>query len=213
MTLDLATARTSLLDHLDDDGTRWSTAAQDRALAWGLDACLREYAGSGGTRFDVEASFTSTSGGLVDLSSVAPLAVRSTTLVVGVRHFPIFEIKPEERNILDDTARTWTVRYTPSYSLPTAALHPLVGTGAVAAPSWTAFANYVVLKAAIFASVKDAEARPELQSLAQVARDAVMLDPAIPKATRFPGRPSYYSQWFCWYWRPDLRKIQICKRV
>lgn len=211
--MDLAAARAQLLSHLDDDGTRWSTTEQDRALAWALDSCLREYVGAGGTRLETQGSFSSGSTGLIDMSSVVPFSVNGVTLIVGSRYFRLPEIKPEERNILDDTARSFSVRYTRGYVLPTTTSHPLIGAGATAAQTFDALEHWVILRAAIYASAKDADQRPDLKALEQMARDAVLLDPHIPKATRFPGPKHWYSAIFAWYWDPLNRKIQIVKQL
>lgn len=213
MTLTLSQARSQLLAHLDDDGTRWSSTEQDRALAWAVDVCLREYVGAGGHRFDITAEFTSSTGGLIDLSSVDPVVVRGVTMKVGTRHYVLPELKPEQRNILDDTARTFVVRYARAYPFPSDTSHPLVGSAATAAPSWDGFDHWVVAKAAVFLSVKDGAPRPELSALEQMARDAVLLTPVIPKAVRFPGASHWYGVWFAYYWRPDLEKVQIVKRM
>lgn len=219
MPLTLAQARVQLQNHLDDDGTRWSTTGSagatevDLALAWARDVCLREYIGSGGHRFDITEELTSSSSGLIDLSTHDPIAVRGLTMKVGTRHFPLSEVKPEQRNINDDTARTFVVRYAKPYTGPTDTTHPLVGTGATAAPTWDSFDHWVIAKAAVFLAVKDGEPRPELSALESMARDAVLLTPVIPKAVRFPGATVWYGTWFAYHYRPDLKKIQIVKRT
>lgn len=211
--MDLAAARAQLLSHLDDDGTRWSTTEQDRALAWALDSCLRELIGAGNSRLETHGSFTSGSTGLIDVSTHVPFSVQGVSLQVGQRYFRIPEIKPEERNILDDTARTYLVRYTKGYVLPTNSAHPLVGVGSTAAQTWDALEHWIIVRAAIMASAKDAEERPDLVRLEQMARDAAMLDPHIPKTMRFPGPGHWYTSIFAWYWLPDVRKIQVVRRV
>lgn len=213
MALTLLQARAALLDHLDDDGTRWDSTAQDRALGWALSACTREYVGAGGSKLEIFADVSSDTSGLIDLSTPNPVSVNGLTLVVGSRHFQIQETKPEQRNILDDVSRTFKVRYTTTFVLPGTTSHPLIGSGAAAAATWDALDHWVIAKAAVFCSVKDAALRPELKDLESMARDAVMLDPAIPKSTGFPGPPKWYGSLLSWHWRPDLKKIQVCKRL
>lgn len=214
MSYTLAEARTRVQMYLDDDGTRWTTAEIDNMLRVAVDQVIREYTAAGGNRFDISASLSSTAAGLISLASLTPVVVRGLTLVVGSRHFPISETSPEERNVLDDTIRSFMVRYVRSYPFPTNTGHPLIGDGASVAPgSWEGLEHLAMLRAAILLSTKDAEPRQELVAQEQVARDLMMVDPPTPKAARFPGPGHWYSGVFAWVWRPDLQSVQIVRKT
>lgn len=209
----LAQARTLVQGFLDDDGTRWTTTEIDIALQAAIDSTVREYVAAGGSRFDTTASLSSTVAGVVT-PAVAPIVMRGLTMVVGSRHFPLTEISPEERNVLDDSIRSYLVRYVPTYTLPTTTSHPLVGSGATQAPgTWDALEKLMCIRAALLLATKDADARQDLVAQESHYRDIMMVDPPTPKSARFPGPARWYSALFAWYWRPDLNAIQIVRRT
>jgi hypothetical protein len=205
MVLTLAQARTVVQDHLDDDATRWSTAQIDTGLSLGLSTCLHDYVSGGGDRFDVVASFTSTSAGLIDLSAVSPLTIRGITLQVGSRYYPITQRQIEHRSIDDAVSRTFEIRYSRILTLPVTTSHPLVGDGATSAGSWDAFDHWVCVRAAAFCSVKDAELRQELTALEQTIK--------IPSAIPFPGPPGLYGNLLGWVWKRNTNAIQIVRKL
>lgn len=213
MTLTLAQARDVVEDLLDDSGNaRWSTAQIDVGLGYGLSTCLHEYVSYGGDRFDIIGSFNTTTSGEADLSSVSPLHVKGLNLLVGSRYWPIPELKQEQRNVLDDTVRTLSIRYTRAYEIPSNSAHPLVGVGATAASSFDAFEHWVCLRAALYCSLKDAEARPEIRALEQEAAKVVIETPTMPEAFEFPRKKAWYSRWFGWTWNASTKKVLFCKR-
>lgn len=209
----LAEARDIVEDHLDDaDNARWSTSQIDVGLKYALDHCLSEYVSAGGDRLHEIVSTTTASDGTVDLSSYDPKEIKSVSLVIGSRYFPLKEVSYQERGLNDAAARSVEIRLLRTLALPTTTTHPLVGNGATAGKSFNSFESWICARAARFCAVKDAEARQELIALEQEMRDAVMVQPSIPKASAFPERPSWYSNWFVWAFKPDTQKIQIGRR-
>jgi hypothetical protein len=213
MVLTLAQARSVVQDHLDDDGTRWSTAQIDVGLGVSLSSCLHDYVSGGGDRFDVIDSFTSTSTGLIDMSAVSPLTIRGMTLIIGQRYYPILQRQIEYSSLLDSVSRNFEIRYSRILSLPTNTAHPLVGAGATSAGSWDTFDHWICARAAMFCTVKDAEQRPELLQLEQTLSGSVMTTVKIPSALPFPGQPRFYGQLLAWTWRRESNSIQIVRKV
>lgn len=213
MGLTLTQARSVVLDFLDDViNARWSTSQVDVALAYALSACINDYVAAGGDRFDTTLATTSTSAGIVDLSSVDPCKIQGVSILLGTRNFPITEVSYEERGLDDGVARSITIRYVKSYVLPTSTGHPLVGAGATAAKSWMAFDHWICAKAALYCSIKDAEARPELATLEKDARENAIFTANIPKSLPFPMRPHWYSNWLAFAWKQDEQKIQVARK-
>lgn len=213
MTLTLAQARTVVLDHLDDDGTRWSTTQIDTALALGISQCLTDYTSAGGDRFDTIESFTTTSAGVIAMTAKNPVLLRGLSLQVSRRFFPLQQTSPEERWVSDDTVRTVQVRYVKTYSLSATAGDPLIGVGATAAQSWDAFDHWVCMKAALFCSIKDADGRPELAAAEAAMAGSILTTSRIPSAVPFPGPLRIYSSFLSWFWVRDTQSIQIVRRM
>jgi hypothetical protein len=208
--LTLADARATFLDHLDDDGTRWSTTQVDRALSLGLVQTLDDYASGGGDRFDLVESLTSTSG-VVDMSTKLPISIRGISALVGTRYFPIRTVAIENRMVPDTVTRTLQVRYTRGYTLPTNSAHPLVGVGATGANSWDTFDHWVCVRAALMATTKDFEKREDLLALEQQLAGSVMTINKIPGARPFPSTPKWYSTYIVWAWNRSLKQILVCR--
>ena len=211
MTLTLATARFTVLDHLDDDNTRWSEAQVDRALSYALSQTLFDYASGGGDRFDVTEALSTTAGSL-SLATRVPILIRGVSLLVGQRYFPLTQRPIEDRSITDDQTRSLQVRYVRAYALPTDSTHPLVGVGATPALSWDGFDHWVCLRAAMFASTKDAELRNELVDQEARAASSVMTIAKTPTALPFPARLRYYSQILVWTWQRDTQTLILTRR-
>lgn len=208
----LAEARSIVADHLDDSANdRWSPSQLDFGLKYALDACIGEYLAAGGDRLN-EILVTSTANGAVSLSSLDPKLISSLTMLVGNRYFPISEVAHPERVLQDSGVHSVEISYVRSFVLPTTTSHPLVGNGASAAKSFGTLENWICARAALFCSVKDAEGRPELKALEQEMKDAVLLTPSIPKCLAFPDKPSHYSNWFVWSYKPDTQVIQLGRK-
>lgn len=218
MTLTITQARVVLADHLDDaSNIRWSTTQLDTALGYALSSCLTDYVAAGGDRFDEEVSATSTTAGVVDLSSYDPIAIKSVSMLIGSRYWPIPEGRVEQRIMHDTDARTLQIRLVRNLSLSTTAGDKLLSYGEAGArtavPSWDAFEHWLILRAALFASAKDAEARPEIARLEERAAASVAAMPRTPKAMPFPRRRGLYSQLFGFVWQHGAQDMQITKRL
>jgi hypothetical protein len=211
--MDLAAARTLVLEHLDDDQKdRWSDAQIDKALAYSLSACLDEYLTAGGERLDLVTTQSSNTSGEADLSTFNPLDIKNVNLVIGSRYWPIQPVTIGDKNVNDGEIKTLEIKYVPKLVLPTTTTHPLVGNGATAYNSWDQFENWICLKAALFASIKDAEDRPEIKYLEQEARSGCLSHPRIPKALPFPLPSGYYSKWYAWYWDQQNKKLIVSRQ-
>ena len=209
----VAEARDIVEDHLDDaDNARWSTSQIDVGLKYALDHCISEYVSAGGERLHEILSTTTATDGTVDLSSYDPKEIKSVSLVVGSRYFPLKEVSYQGRGLNDAAARSVEIRVLRTFALSATTTHALVGNGATAGKSFNALESWICARAALFCAIKDDEARPALRALEQEMKDAVMLQPSIPKATAFPEKPSWYSNWFVWAYKPDTQKIQIGRR-
>jgi hypothetical protein len=217
MTLDLATARAVVLDHLDDtndgsgNGDRWTSTQVDRALSQALSQCIDEYIASGGDRLDELLDTTSNTSGEIDLSTIDPLTIKGVSLLEGTRYWPIKALKVEEKNIIDNTTRSLQIRYVRKFSLPTTTTHKLVGNGATAGNSWDNLDNWICAKAALYCSIKDAEARPEIKAMAEDMRFSVMSHSKIPKAVPFPTRRPYISQWYGYVYHQNAKKMILVR--
>lgn len=211
--LTLLQARDVVEDFLDDaTNARWSTSQVDVGLAFALSACMNDYIAAGGDRFDTTLATTTTSAGVVDLSSVDPSKIQGVSLLLGTRNFPITEVAYEERGVDDAVVRNITIRYVKSYVLPTNTGHPLVGSGATSAKTWLAFDHWICAKAALYCAIKDAESRPELATLERDARENAIFTASIPKSLPFPMRPHWYSNWLAFAWKQDEQKLVVCRK-
>lgn len=212
MTLTLADARTVVADHLDDaSNDRWSSSQIDTGLSFALSQCIDEYLSSGGDRFDELLDTTSNTSGEVSVSTQDPLVIKGVTMLQGSRYWPIKAFPVEQKNIIDDTARTLQVRYVRRFNLPTTTTHKIVGNGATAGNSWDAFDHWICIKAAIFLSAKDADPRPELHKIAEDLRYSVMSHTKVPRSVPFPTARPYISKSYGWVWHQNAKKIIIVK--
>lgn len=157
--LTLLQARAKVLQFLDDaSNRRWSDAQIDDALTDALSTCINRYALSGGDRFDLEVTgTTSASTGSVSLSAVLPARIKQVAVVVGNTTYRLTQKDPLRRGYADLVARDLRVLYVREYALPTDTGHPLVGVGATAANSWPAFDKWLCLEAANQLGLKDLE--------------------------------------------------------
>lgn len=184
----LAEARTQVLELLDDDNTRWSSANIDVALSSALNSCLLEYTRNGGDRFTEEIETTTTSGGVLDMSSYNPLSVMGVSIKCGNVWIAIPGIDRSDRFIDDSTARSIRVQFVRTLALPTTTTHPIVGIGATEVNTVPAFDNWVCARAASQLKIKDDEASEPLERLEARLRGAIIGMPRIPQARAFPVR-------------------------
>lgn len=184
----LAEARTQVADHLDDpNNRRWTTTQLDAALRQSLSSCVSAYVTAGGTGLDEETTFTCSSTGAADLTTVAPvLKIQSVQVQQGtspnVTFWRIQPLKKIDRAMLVQNAYVLKTAFVRDFVLPATTSHPLIGNGATAAASWPALEGWICADAALRCGIKDNDQRPGLQMLEQRARADVLDRLNQPKA-------------------------------
>jgi hypothetical protein len=184
----VADARGNVSQFLDDpNNIRWSTTQIDAGLATALSACVSAYVSAGGSAFNEEASFTTSSTGLASLSTVAPLLdIRGVQGSFGSGTNTTFTAIPAalraDRYMLAQSVYTLSIVYVRDFALSTTTTHPLVGNGATAAASWPEFDMWICMKAALLLGIKDNDQRPMLANLEAQARQNVLNRINTPKA-------------------------------
>lgn len=211
--LTLTEARDLCAHHLDDPNhRRWLNSDIDFALQASLTRCLTDYAGAGGTQFDIEfAGSSSAVDGTLSMSSLSPLMVRSVQILSGNRFSPIRPSNMIDRLAADLTSRNVRAMYVRDYVIPTTAGNPLVGVAAVAAPTWPAFDHWIIAEAALQLGVRDNDQRPGLEALAARSRQAVMDRVNTPQARPLP-LPRDELLWaydLGWGWSPSTSTISL----
>lgn len=217
-TMTLAEARVVVANHLDDDGTRWTSTGGtgggneiDDALKSALSRCLSDYVAAGGERLSETVSTTSDSSGQIDLSTYDPLRVSGVSIQSGSRFYPVSYIDPENVDILETVTRTAKVRLTRNLALPTTSTQPIVGIGATEAGSWDAFDHWICARAARQLAVKDDEAYQALSRLEEDLGRSCILSSRVAPAARFPMPGRFYSKLVRWTWLPRSKTLQFCK--
>lgn len=212
MAILLSEARTIVADHLDDSANdRWSTSQIDTGLKYALASCTNEYIAGGGDRLDKVLVTDTTSAGIVDMSSLNPQKIQNLALVSGTRFFPISEVDYEERGLNDGSIKSVQIRYVPNFTLPTSASDAIISISGTAQKTFDALDHWICARAALFCSIKDAEARNELRTVEKEMQNAVMLYPHIPKSLAMPDRPHWWSNYYKWAWKADEQKVQLAR--
>lgn len=213
--LTLAEARTAILRRLDDvNGNRFakngSNLGLDDGLRWALTACLEDYVTAGGSAFDVEATVSSVLG-VASLASIAPLHIRSVQINDGVTFYRVQPCERADKVTVDLNSRTLSVVSVRDYALSTTAGDPLVGVGAVAAPSWQAFDQWVVAEAALHVGILDNDKRPGLEALAARARASVIdrIDTPRSRPLRHPGQTWPWYRRLGWTWQQSTTALTL----
>lgn len=211
MAITLADARTIVSDHLDDDGTRWATAKVDTALRAALSASLREYTEAGRQALAEEVAASSTTSGILDLSSYNVLKIHNVSIKVGSHYYPLRAVEPEHRDRIDSSARACHVFLTRDFTLPSDSAHPLVGIGATSAGSSQAFDHWVCARAAAYLKVKDDEQGQPLANMLKDLRDACLREPSRPGSRQFAPRAQLWTRYLHWYWSPRDGHMTLCR--
>ena len=186
--LTLTDARINVAQLVDDPNSRrWTTAQVDACLAQSLSACVSQYVSHGGTAFDAEIVVVSSAAGVVALSTVAPvLDIRSVSIQFGtgtnLTYAPCPASLRVDRYAIENAVYSCAITYVQDYRLSTTGSDPLVGIGAVEAPSWPDFERWICADAAACLAIKDNDQRAGLQALEQKARDNVLTRVVTPKA-------------------------------
>lgn len=169
--LTVAEARELVSQYLDDvNQRRWPEPQINTALQYSLAACLSKYIEEGGNLFDQEATLSTNSSGLCDLTSLGNILrigpVQYATGSAPFSYWPVLPAKPRDREI--DVPGVYSLRiiYVKEYTLSNNGNYPLIGDGAVAAPSTHAFDAWVCAESALLLGVKDNDQRPGLERLA-----------------------------------------------
>lgn len=169
--LTVAEARVLVSQYLDDQNQRrWPEPEINTALQYSLAACLSKYIEEGGSLFDVEASLSTNSAGQCDLSSLGNiLRIGPVQYAAGsapYSYFPVLPAKVRDREIDVPGVYSLRITYVKEFVLSNNGNYPLIGDGAVSAPSTHAFDAWVCAEAALLLGVKDNDMRPGLERLA-----------------------------------------------
>lgn len=203
---------TALSEYLDDDNTRWLEADVDSALQAALSQTFSEYVQSG-SRFDEVVTATSTSGGVVDLSSYDPFQVRSVGITTGSLITRLKTISPSDVQYLDSEARSVRAVIVRTPVMGSAA-QPLVSDGAGnALQTWDAFDELVCIRAAMKMSVRDGGIPRSLVEIEARFIEAVMDSPSAPRSRMPPTKGSDYANWLYWYYDASAQSAQLCRKV
>lgn len=169
--LTVAEARELVSQNLDDQSQRrWPESEINTALQYSLAACLSKYIEEGGNLFDQEASLSTNSAGLCDLTTLGNILrigpVQYVTGSAPFSYWPVMPAKPRDREIDVPGVYSLRITYVKEYTLSANGNYPLIGDGAVSAPSTHAFDAWVCAEAALLLGVKDNDQRPGLERLA-----------------------------------------------
>lgn len=209
----LAEARTNAAQLLDDpNNRRWSTTQIDFALQSSLSRCLQDYQETGGERFDVEhTGTTSAVDGTLSLSSIKPLVIKSFVLEVDDTFIPVRAVLKRDKYRADTTARDIRLIYVRDYELPSTTTHALVGNGATSANTWAAFDHWVVARAALQLAVKDDKLSQALAVLSDDLRSSCVARPNNPVAMAWPRSVNHDAYaGLRWTWAPSSQTLQLC---
>ena len=170
--LTVAEARVLVSQYLDDQNQRrWPESEINTALQYALATCLSQYIEEGGSLFDVEVALSTNSSGLCDLTSLGNILrigpVQYATGSAPLSYFPVLPAKVRDREVDVPGVYSLRITYVKEYTLSPNGNYPLIGDGAVAAPSTHSFDAWVCAEAALLLGVKDNDQRPGLEMLAQ----------------------------------------------
>lgn len=212
----LGEARTRLAtDWLDDaNNRRWTTTDLDRCLQSALTAVVDDlYNETRGHRLREELSLTSDTSGEIDLSSQGILHLVDLVVVIGDDRIPVYPIKQMNRERPDNTARSFFLYFIPDWQIPGSDGHPLVGSGATAAPqTWRGLEDLVILEAAVMAAARDPKGRPAQQLRAHRSDQWKRVMQTLTTRTgRFPPRRKWYPNLY-WHHVAEDEKIVVSRR-
>jgi hypothetical protein len=204
----------SVRRHIDavDDTERWTDTEIKASLAYGLQKCLEDYVAAGGRRLEEIISVNTNSAGLYAFPSVNPLSIKGISIVQNGRRFPLEGLAYEDQRAPVDQTFNLEIRYTPNLVLSATNSNPLVSDGATAKNTWQSLEEWIIVNAAIYASVIDDEIRQSLMGLEASLRQSVLAHTSIPSALPFPPRKAYLSTFYSYVWIPATKSIQVCRR-
>lgn len=118
----LSEARTQVAQLVDDEAAeKYSTTEIDNALKTAQLETWQHAVGSGSNAFNVDAAFTSTSAGVVDLSSVAPRRIVSVAHVVSTRRLKVQPVRFDDSPQDHASAESLRIVYVPKVTFPASA--------------------------------------------------------------------------------------------
>jgi hypothetical protein len=169
--LTVGESRALVSQFLDDkDQRRWPSAEINTALQYSLAACLSKYIEEGGSLFDVETTLSTNSAGLCDLSSLGNILrigpVQYATGSAPFSYWPVLPAKVRDREIDVPGVYSLRITYVKEFILSSNSSYPLIGDGAVAAPSTHGFDAWVCAESALLLGIKDNDQRPGLERIA-----------------------------------------------
>lgn len=177
--LTVGEARTLVSQYLDDQNQRrWPEAEINTALQYSLAACLSKYIEEGGSLFDVEATLSTNNSGLCDLTTLGNILrigpVQYATGSAPHSYWPVLPAKVRDREVDVPGVYSLRITYVKEFLLSSNGNYPLIGDGAVAAPSTHNFDAWVCAESALLLGVKDNDQRPGLERLAaKLEQDAL----------------------------------------
>jgi hypothetical protein len=185
----LSDARTRLLRLVDDDGSRWNAAGDNAELDDALKTAQEEVwlrlIESGAGIFEQEAAISSSSAGVVDLTTLKPIKIVALSLVASTSRLLIEPCRMDTSPTNAPGIRTLLITYVPRVSFPANAGAAFVWGHA----NVTATAIYDKLMCAIAASelkIKDGETNKALETRKTELLDAALRTIDIPDWTVMP---------------------------
>lgn len=201
--------------YLDDSGSvRWTDSETDDSLSAALQQTFSEYAKSG-TRFDRVVTLTSTSAGVVDLSSYSPYMVKGVAHSTdgGSLFTRLKPVTPQDAQKLDNAARSYRVVLVRTPVIGSAA-QPLVSDGSGnALVDWEAFDELVCIRAAMLMSVKDGPVPAALKDAEARFVESVLQSPETLQSRKPPRRGSDYARWLYYYYDHSSESLQVCQQI
>jgi hypothetical protein len=169
--LTVGEARVLVSQYLDDQNQRrWPESEINTALQYSLAACLSKYIEEGGSLFDVEATLSTNSSGLCDLTTLGNILrigpVQYATGSAPRSYWPVLPAKVRDREVDVPGVYSLRITYVKEFILSNNGNYPLIGDGAAAAPSTHNFDAWVCAESALLLGVKDNDQRPGLERLA-----------------------------------------------
>lgn len=230
MPLTVSEARTTVLEHLDDEsGVRYARltgantenfAKIDRALRSALSRCVDDYVRAGGDRLDEQISVTTDSAdGTVSLAAYDRPTIRNVLVSVnsGSYFYPLQSQDKFSRGTPDTTARDLSVTIVRSFTLPAIrdTSDALVSAGDGSAQSWDAFDHWVCARAALQLGIKDDELRQSLVATIQDLERSILTHRRQPAGMPWPSRQNDHawryglSRNLEWTWLAKEQKLAL----
>jgi hypothetical protein len=207
MTFTLTNARDQVKAYTDDDETRFSTTAIDRALDGALSLTLRDMAQQGATQLLTKVQTASTDG-VLDLSTYDPLSIFGVAIQYGSSWEQLNEAAYSARRRAYTEDATLSVIMQRRLSVPSTTSHPLIGVGAAAANATAELDRLVCVRAAQELIATDNEQSAALEALERKYWAAVMSGIGPGKGRDFPRPGAWWSD-LRWVWDPSTRYLSL----